>query len=98
MDMSHYSLKYNKLNNTNYKFIGDIIIYNDNNSVKDFIISVHLVVRNNNDICYDFSKEFFVVDGIIPNAPYNSKTITMNQYHLINIVDDIIHNISLTTK
>jgi len=96
MDMSYYSLEYNKLNNTNYKFNGDITIYNNNNSMTDFVITVHLIVKNNNDICYDFSREFFVVDGIIPNAPYNSKTITMNQYHLINIVDDIIHNINST--
>jgi hypothetical protein len=65
MNLSSYSLEYNKLNNTNYKFTGDITIYNDNNSLTNFIINMHLIVKNNNEICYDFSKEFFVIDGII---------------------------------
>ena len=65
MNLYSYSLEYNKLNNTNYKFTGDITIYNDNNSLTNFIINMHLIVKNNNEICYDFSKEFFVIDGII---------------------------------
>jgi len=89
-DFAVYASKYNELKNTNYKFTGNISIDDDNESMDNFCINVHLVVLQNDKICYDFGKEFYVDNGVISNASYNSKTITMNQYHLIDILDEII--------
>jgi hypothetical protein len=87
-DFTHYSSKYNELNKTNCTFKGNVSV-DDDKDINDFCINVSLIVIQNNKICYDFSKEFYVINGVIFNASYNSKTITMHNYHLIDILDEI---------
>ena len=88
-DFTNYSSKYNELNKTNYKFIGNVSCDDDKN-INIFSIHVNLVVIENNNICYDYSKNFNVNNGVILNASYNFKTITMDKYHLIDILDEIM--------
>ena len=61
-DFAYYSTKYNNLNGTNYIFTGNISIDYDIENIQ--CINVHLVVIENNEICYDFSKEFFVNNDV----------------------------------
>lgn len=89
IDLSKYASKYNTKFNTNFKFLGNISIEGEMEN-NDFNVRVNLVVLNDKEIVYDNVKDVFIKNNSVFNYVYNCKTISLNQYHLIDILDEII--------
>jgi negative regulator of genetic competence, sporulation and motility len=71
-----YNLKYKK----NVKFSGYLKAFYQTDGT--YYLNCQLIVKNCNEIIYDFCKSFTITD--------KTKSIFLNQYEIIDIYNDII--------
>jgi hypothetical protein len=87
-DFKKYAEKYNNINSTNYDFTGDIKIEKFEQII---YVNINLVIHDNYKTIYNNVKQFTIIDNKINKSFYNNKTISMDCYHLIDIVDEIVN-------
>lgn len=81
--MKIYQDKYNTKYNTQLNFAGKIKAFKNNNN--QYLIIIDLTVISNGKIDYHFCKEFSIQDP----SNYDDKTLTMDGYKFINILNDL---------
>ena len=85
LKMKNYQTRYNSKFNKNVIFDGFINYEKISNG---YVIWIRLIIYDCNKIIYDYSKEFILDNLIIKNKNY-SKSLFMDKYELIDILDDL---------
>ena len=81
--MKIYQDRYNTQYGKNVNFYGKLEAYSHSNG--NYLVRIDLTVVSNNEIDYNFSKEFLIQK----TNKYINKTLSMGEYKFINILDDI---------
>lgn len=83
--MKLFQDKYNTKYNTNVLYLGSIKAYTHGS---DYLVSINLTVCEEKKIIYKYSKDFIINSN-------NTKTISMDNWHFIDImslIDELVAN------